>query len=216
MAIWNGEKVAKLDTDALIRLRSNAERMAANDVLALCDAELSTRKAKAGKSSGRTVRPDDERNAEVEAAAQLKALANMLLSKYDLSAATAKSQSQGFKGFRVLDLLGKNGSAKVGGLQLNGSLALERYISYRLGEDRVVLAYILLKDRPINEARWLVVGPQHLLPDAALITDQLEPLRDVPNAYVGDWGLVTDEFSVASAIFSKLLDSFAPVKDNKL
>lgn len=206
---WTREKVAALKTDDLPKLRVNAAKIDAADVVAWCDEELSVRNVKAART-GRTARPDDERNAEGEAAAQLTRLAKSLLANYDLSAETAKGQSKGIKGFRALELLGKNGSAKVGGLQLNGSLALDRYISYRIGQDRVFLAYVLIKGRPIEQAKWIAVGPKRLLPDAALITDQMEGLREIPKAYDGEVGLVTDAFENASNLFARLISEIAP------
>lgn len=208
MANWNREKVASLDTDALGKLRANALRMCAAEVLAWCDEELATRRVKAPRS-GRTARPDDERNAEAEAAAKLTEFARGLLAKYDLSSETAKGLSKDVKGFRSLELLGKNAAAKVGGLQLNGALSLERYISYRLRDDKVVLGYLLIKERPVEDARWVAVGPRRLLPNADLIVDQLEGLRDVPNAYVGDFGLVTNDFDLAAEAFENILAHFA-------
>jgi hypothetical protein len=132
------------------------------------------------------------------------------LAKFDLSAATAKQLSQGIKGFRALDLLGKAGAAKVGGLQLNGSLALDRYISYRLKGDQVSLAFVLLKDHPIDEARWVAVGPKRLMPDALPIRSQMVGLCDVPKSYVEDFGVVTPDFAEASSLFACLLEQFAP------
>lgn len=215
MANWNRDKIAGLGADQLGKLRANAQRMAAGDVLAWCDEELAIRNVKALRS-GRSARPDDERNAEAEAATQLTAFAEGLLAKYDLSAERARLQSQGVKGFRALELLGKNGSAKVGGLQLNGSLSIERYISYRLGADRLILAYALLRDRRVDEARWIVVGPRRLMPDSRLITEQMDGLGDVEKGYVGDFGVVATSFSEASDLFARLIDQIAPARVAKI
>lgn len=203
---WTREKVAALKTEELPKLRVNAEKANVNDVIAWCDEELSLRNVKAARL-GRTARPDDERNAESEAAALLRTFASGLLAKYDLSAETAKRLSKGIKGFRAVELLGKTGSAKLGGLQRNGSVSLESYISYRLRDDRVFLAYLLLKDRPISEARWVTFGPRRLLPDAQLVAEQMEGLG---NIYAGEVGLVTESFAAASDLFAQLIREFAP------
>jgi hypothetical protein len=210
---WTLDKVAELSTDALQKLRANAishpQMAGAAEALSLCNQVLAGRSIKVART-GRSRRPDYERNAEAEAAALLTAFAKGLLAKYDLSAATAKRLSQGTKGFRALELLGKSGAAKVGGLQLNGSLALDRYISYRMKGDRVSLAFVLLKDHPIDEARWVAVGPKRLMPDALPVRLQMVGLCDVPKGYVEDFGLVTPDFAEASVLFEGLLEQFAP------
>ncbi|MEI6486235.1 MAG: hypothetical protein WCO11_08200 [Sphingomonadales bacterium] len=208
MASWTQEKVVALETDRLANLRENAMRLNSAEVVAWCDAELAKRKVR-GFRGGRAQRPDEERNAEAEAVAILTAFAKSLLAKYDLSAETAKRLSRDVKGFRALDLLGKNGVAKVGGLQLNGSLGVDRYISYRLRNDKASLDYVLMKGRPIEEARWIAVGPKRLIPDAELIVEQMQSLRNVPKAFVGDVGTVTDSFSAASEMFAKMVGEIA-------
>ena len=210
MVKWTRDMITGLSTDGLRNLRANALGMGAVEVLLLCDEELAIRNVKAIKA-GRTARPDAERNAESEAAAKLEVYAKRLVASYDLSTETAKLLSKGVKKFRALDLLGKRGAAKVGQLQKEkDGLALERYISYRLREDHVCLAYILLKDRRVEDARWVVVGPSRLIPSAMKIVDQIEGISAIPKAFAGDFGFVFESFEPAAHAFSDIIEQFAP------
>lgn len=208
MLIWTQDRIVALTNYDLLNLRANAavrqEHDHAADIIAWCDAELLVRKA-SKLAPGRKARPGSERNAEAQADALLSALARGLVAKYDLSAETAKRLSSGIKGFRAHELLSRGGATKVGGLQRSGQLALDRYISYRLRNDIIKMEYILLNERPIEDARWLVVAPLTLVPEGAPIVDQVSGLESIKGASVGDFGLVTEDFGYAADRFSELV-----------
>ncbi len=207
MIAWTREKISGLDDAKLANLRANALAKNANDLIAMCDEEIASRPIKASrKRSTRTLSADEQRNAETEAAAQLTALAKILNSRYDLTAATAKRQSVGTKGFRAVELLGKNGTAKIGGMKLKGVLAIDRYISYRCRNDRLSLGYILLKDKSAEEARWVVTGTPDVLPEGRLIVDQMSDLRNIPGLFEDASGFVETEFESAAAVFETALN----------
>ena len=202
MVAWNRERIAALDDVKLANLRSNALDKNANSVVEMCDEELAVRPAKPSRRrSSRSVGADEQRNAEAEAAAQLTALAKSLQAQYDLTAATAKRMSAGIKGFRAVELLGKNGTAKVGGLRLSGALAIDRYISYRCKQDRVALGYVLIAGRPIEEACWVVTGTKSILPEGLPIIDQIVGLSEVEGAYHGVTGHTLTDFEDAAEVF---------------
>lgn len=202
MVAWNRERIAALDDVKLANLRSNALDKNANSLVEMCDEELAARPVKLSrKRSSRSVGVDEQRNAEAEAAAQLTALAKSLQAQYDLTAATAKRMSAGIRGFRAVDLLGRSGSAKVGGMKLNGVLAIDLYISYRCKNDRASLGYVLLKGRPIEDARWVVTGTPNVLPGSKLIADQIAGLQELPGVFDGISGRVEEEFLDAAQIF---------------
>ena len=208
MVAWNREKIAALDDVKLAILRANALDKNANSLVAMCDEELAARPAKPSrKRSPRSVGVDEQRNAEAEAAAQLTALAKSLQAQYDLTAATAKRLSSGIKGFRAVELLGKNGNAKVGGLRLSGAFAIDRYISYRCKHDRASLGYVLIAGRPIEEARWVVTGSKSILPEGKPIIDQIFGLSQVDGAYDGVIGYALTDFDEAEQVFRKAIIS---------
>jgi hypothetical protein len=156
MIAWTREKISGLDDAKLANLRANALAKNPNDLITMSDKEIASRPIKASRRrSARTLTVDQQRSAEAEAAAQLTALAKTLNSRFDLTAATAKRLSVGTKGFRAVELLGKNGTAKIGGMKLKGVIAIDRYISYRCKNDRASLGYILLKDKAAEEALWM-------------------------------------------------------------
>src|SRR5258705_12609885 len=89
-----------------------------------------------------------------------------MAAKYDLSAETAKARSAGVKGFKAHKLLDSNGFAKLGGMQRDGSVAVDRYISYRCGTDIVSIGVFLLKDQPVEAHEIHVIAPSALLEGA--------------------------------------------------
>ena len=83
-----------------------------------------------------------------------------MAAKYDLSEETAKARSVGVKGFKAHKLLDAKGYAKLGGMQRDGSVAVDRYISYRRGKDIVSLGVFLLKDQPVEAHEFHVIAPR--------------------------------------------------------
>src|SRR5260370_7856083 len=90
---------------------------------------------------------------------QLAEIGKAMAAKYDLSEETAKARSAGVKGFKAHKLLDAKGYAKLGGMQRDGSVAVDRYISYRRGKDIVSLRVFLLKDQPVETHEFHVIAP---------------------------------------------------------
>ena len=63
------------------------------------------------------------------------------------------------KGFKAHKLLDSSGHAKLGGMQRDGSVAVDRYISYRRGKDIVSIGVFLLKDQPVEAHEFHVIAP---------------------------------------------------------
>jgi hypothetical protein len=161
MVDWSDEKLAALADKDLKTLLANAERKAATDLVAKCTAELEKRDAAKPRKGPkpRTELKEFEHNVSGEIAAVGKEMAE----KYDLSEETAKAKSAGVKGFRSHKLLDAQGYAKLGGSQRDGTVAVDRYISYRLGNDIVTLGVWLLKDAPIDAHEFHVSGPAAMI-----------------------------------------------------
>jgi hypothetical protein len=161
MVDWSDEKLAALADKDLKTLLANAERKAATDLVAKCTAELEKRDAAKPRKGPkpRTELKEFEHNVSGEIAAVGKEMAG----KYDLSEETAKAKSAGVKGFRSHKLLDAQGYAKLGGSQRDGTVAVDRYISYRLGNDIVTLGVWLLKDAPIDAHEFHVSGPAAMI-----------------------------------------------------
>ena len=96
---------------------------------------------------------------EHDMSGQLAAVGKEMAEKYDLSEETAKAKSVGVKGFKSHKLLDAKGYAKLGGMQRDGSVAVDRYISYRRGKDIVSLSVFLLKDQPVEAHEFHVIAP---------------------------------------------------------
>jgi hypothetical protein len=206
MITWNREKIAALDDAKLDRLRVNAIAKNAIELVTMCDEEISSRPIKTSRrASASALGLDKQRNAEAEAAAQLTDFAATISSRYDLTAATAKRLSAGTKGFRAVELLGKNGTAKIGGMKLKGFLAIDLYISYRCKNDRASLGYVMLKGCPIEEGRWIATATKSILPEGQPIIDQIVGLSELVGAYEGVTGYALSDFNQAAEIFERAI-----------
>src|SRR5450631_2651791 len=148
MVDWSDVRIAALSDQDLKNLLVNATRKSVAGVVTLCQAEIEKRDAEKPRNSAK---PRTElKQFEHEMSAELAAVGKQMAEKYDLSEETAKAKSAGVKGFRSHKLLDAKGYAKLGGHQRDGSVAVDRYISYRLGNGIVSLGVWLLKDAPIE------------------------------------------------------------------
>jgi hypothetical protein len=161
MVDWSDDRLTALSDQDLKNLLVNAERKSATDLIAKCTAELEKRNAlKPRKSS----KPRTElKEFEHDISGQLAAVGKEMAEKYDLSEETAKARSVGVKGFRSHKLLDAQGYAKLGGSQRDGTVAVDRYISYRRGNDIVTLGVWLLKDAPIGDHEFHVSAPTAMM-----------------------------------------------------
>lgn len=200
MIDWTDDRLAALSDSDLKNLLANAERKSVDDLVARCQAELEKRNALKPR---KTAKPRTElKDFERDMSAQLAGVGRRMAEKYDLSEETAKAKSAGVKGFRAHKLVGSDGQAKLGGLQRAGFVAIDRYISYRRGNDIVSLGVFLPKDQDISEHKFFVIAPQSML-------DRAEPVDAIRDNHgqkqSADGGLVFDDLESATAAFDKVL-----------
>ena len=131
-----------------------------------------------------------------------------MAAKYDLSEETAKGNSVGVKGFKAHKLLDSTGYAKLGGMQRDGSVAVERYISYRRGKDIVSLGVFLLKDQPIETHEFHVIAPLTLL-DGGKPIAEIRPSATAAQKQTADGGLAFTDLPSAAAAFEAALAKIA-------
>jgi hypothetical protein len=163
MVDWSDDRIAALSDQDLKNLLANAERKSAAEIIAQCKAEMEKRDAAKPRKASK---PRTElKNFERDVSGRLAAVGKEMAEKYDLSEETAKAKSAGVKGFRSHKLLDAQGSAKLGGHQRDGTVALDRYISYRRGNDVVTLGVWLLKDAPIADHEFHVSAPAEMIED---------------------------------------------------
>src|ERR1700681_1041851 len=161
MVDWSDDRIAALSDQDLKNLLVNAERKSAADVVAQCRAEMEKRDAAKPRKASK---PRTElKEFEHDMAGQLAAIGKEMAEKYDLSEETAKAKSAGIKGFRSHKLLDAKGYAKLGGHQRDGTVAVDRYISYRRGNGIVTLGVWLLKDAPIENHEFHVGAPAGMI-----------------------------------------------------
>src|SRR5580704_15167073 len=161
MVDWSDDRIAALSDQDLKNLLVNAERKSAAAVIAQCQAELEKRDALKPRKAAK---PRTElKEFEHDISGQLAAVGKEMAEKYDLSEATAKARSADVKGFRSHKLLDAAGYAKLGGHQRDGTVAVDRYISYRRGNDIVTLGVWLAKDAPLEDHEFRVSGPAAMI-----------------------------------------------------
>src|ERR1700712_3364210 len=202
MVDWTDDRIAALSDQDLKNLLVNAERKSAAEVVAQCTAELEKRDAAKPRKGPK---PRTElKEFEHQMSGQLAAVGKEMAEKYDLSEETAKAKSAGVKGFKAHRLLDAKGFAKLGGMQRDGSVAIERYISYRRGTDIVSIGGFLLKDQPVEAHEFHVIAPLALL-DGGKPIAEIRPTATEAQKQTADSGLAFTDLASAAAAFEAAL-----------
>jgi hypothetical protein len=202
MVDWSDDKITALSDQDLKNLLANAERKSVAKVVAQCKAEMEKRNAAKPR---RGSKPRTEvKEFEHEMSAQIAAVGKEMAAKYDLSEETAKAKSVGVKGFKAHKLLDANGYAKLGGMQRDGSVAIDRYISYRRGKDIVSLSVFLLKDQPVEAREFHVIAPKALLEGGKPVAE-IRPTATQSQKQSADSGLAFNDLPNAAVAFDAAL-----------
>ena len=202
MVDWSEDRIAALSKQDLKNLLANAERKSAAEIVARCKAEMDKRDTSKPRNASK---PRTElKEFEHGMSEQLAEIGKAMAAKYDLSAETAKARSAGVKGFKAHKLLDSNGFAKLGGMQRDGSVAVDRYISYRRGTDIVSLSVFLLKDAAVDSHEFHVIAPAALL-DGAKPIAEVRPTATAAQKQTADSGLVFKDLPSAAAAFETAL-----------
>ena len=206
MVDWSDDRIAALSNQDLKNLLANAERKSAAEIIARCHAEMEKRNAARPRKASK---PRTElKEFEHSTSEQLAEIGKAMAAKYDLSEETAKAKSAGVKGFKAHKLLDSAGYAKLGGMQRDGSVAVERYISYRSGKDIVSLGVFLLKDQPVEAHEFHVIAPLALL-DGGKPTAEIRPTATEGQKQTADGGLAFRDLPSAAAAFEASLAKIA-------
>ncbi|NVN88642.1 MAG: hypothetical protein HXX15_21390 [Rhodopseudomonas sp.] len=202
MVDWTDDRIAALSDKDLKTLLVNAERKSATEVIEKCKTALETRDAAKPRKGPK---PRTEvKEFEHQMAGELAAVGTALAATYDLSEETAKAHSAGVKGFKAHRLLDAKGFAKLGGMQRDGSVAIDRYISYRRGADIVSLSVFLLKDQPLEAHEFHVIAPRALL-DGGKPIAEIRPTATPEQKQSADSGLAFRDLPNAAAAFETAL-----------
>jgi hypothetical protein len=203
MVDWTDDRIAALSIQDLKNLLVNAERKSVPEVVAQCNAELEKRQANKPRAAGSKQR-SASKEFEHQMSGELAAVGKAMAEKYDLSEETAKAKSEGVKGFKAHRLLDKQGHAKLGGMQRDGSVAVDRYISYRRGKDIVSLSVFLLKDQPVEAHEFQVIAPLTLLEGGKPVAE-IRPTATESQKQSADGGLAFKDLPSAAAVFDAVL-----------
>jgi hypothetical protein len=132
---------------------------------------------------------------------ELELLQHQLVEEFDLSVETAKANGAA----RAHQPFSRNGDSKTGGDMLTGSLAVQRYISYRGAKHRAALCGELAQGDVISQAYWRVMGSPDLW-QLIGVTPQQSCIRE-DGSVSGQSKYAS--FSDAAAVYRKLLARFA-------
>src|SRR5256885_5120236 len=202
MVDWSDDRIAALSDQDLKNLLVNAERKSVAAYIAQCKAEMEKRDAAKPR---KPAKPRTElKEFEHDMSGQLAAVGKEMAGKYDLSEETAKARSAGVKGFKAHKLLDSNGYAKLGGMQRDGSVAVDRYISYRRGKDIVSIGVFLLKDQPVEAHEFHVIAPLAVL-DGGKPIAEIRPSATEAQKQTADSGLAFTDLPSATAAFEAAL-----------
>jgi hypothetical protein len=89
-------------------------------------------------------------------------------------------------------------------MQRDGSVAIERYISYRRGNDTVYLGVFLLKDAPLEDHEFHVLAPAALLTGAKPVAE-IRPTATEKQKQPADAGLAFKDLTAATTAFDAAL-----------
>ncbi len=202
MVDWTDEKIAALADQDLKNLLANAEKRSVADIVEKCKAEQAKRHALKPRKEGK---PRSElKEFEHQVSEQLAQVGKDVAGKYDLSEATAKEKSVGVKGFKSHKLLDAKGYAKLGGMQRDGSVAIERYISYRRGDSTVYLGVFLPKEAGVEAHEFHVIAPSAFL-DGGKPIAQIRKSMNEKQKQPADSGLSFKDLPSAAVAFDKAL-----------
>jgi hypothetical protein len=208
MVDWTDDRITALSDQDLKNLLVNAERKSVADIVAKCQTELEKRNAAKPRKASK---PRSElKEFEHDVSAQLAEIGKEVAGKYDLSEETAKAKSEGVKGFKAHRLLDSKGYAKLGGMQRDGSVAIERYISYRRGDSTAYLGVFLPKDAPAEDHEFHVIAPKAFLDDGKPVAD-IRPSATDKQKQPADSGLAFKDLPSAAAAFDKALAKLTAV-----
>ena len=93
-------------------------------------------------------------------------------------------------------------------MQRDGSVAVERYISYRRGKDIVSLGVFLLKDQPVETHEFHVIAPLALLNGGKPIAE-IRPTATEAHKQTADSGLAFPDLASAAVAFEAALAQIA-------
>lgn len=215
---WSDEKLESLTAAELKNLLKNVgtqlaagkvSNQVADDLCARIEARIGAMRkiAACGKRLPRTA------TLEHRVAAEIGRIAEELAIRYDLSPETARKLSGGTTRFVPHKLTDKSGLAKTSGAMKEGKLAIDRYISYRVRDEIVSLAFILFKGEPEENGRYYVIGTDGVFAEGQKFSEIL--------AGKGDYGWSPAftrrmfarpfaELEAAAASYSLLVEKLAP------
>lgn len=152
----------KIDYNAIIKLLGFSVATYNTDLKKNCEKEIIRRnpallekQAAITFNSKLSPREFDKKSTEA-----LKKFAIKLNKKYDFSKETAALLSKKSRYFKAHNLLNSKKEPKTGGGVRDGSYAIDRVISWRLGNDIYSLTILLEKNMPTSNAKFHVYAPK--------------------------------------------------------
>jgi len=180
---WTDEKLDALDAAQLKSLLENLatqrESGRVSEETAEDLARRITTRLPASALAVRRKRPRMLVHLEAQVAASLGGLATHLKHRYDLSETTARRVSAGTTGFRPQSLTDSRGSPRSGAAMKDGTMAIDRFITYRVRDSLASLAFHLHPDEPQESGRYVVIATDDLLAAGVPLAEMQPASRDL-------------------------------------
>lgn len=169
---WTDEQLDKLSQAELQQLLDNLRTTLRARRISSAEAERNSLRIESRLKPAATRRSAPAHKAlDRQVARALGDVADRVARRFDVSGETARLRSYGTDGFRPEALTDREGDAKVGGSVKAGSMAIERFISYRQADTMISLSFVLPKGRPVAEGRYLFAATGNVLPEGTPIDD---------------------------------------------
>lgn len=218
---YTPDKLADSPYSGLIYLRNRAIENGSEDLVSMCEFEMSKRpplpkapfkrvSAYSNTISGRSPSVTETDN---QTSVLLAELMLELSKSYDLSKETAQKLSEGSPNFKAHNLLSADGGAKVGGARIKGRVAISNFVSYRLKKDVFALCIVLEHNKPPSSTKYIVLAPKEYLKTYIEI-EKLIPMEEDDDFGLVHGGEEFKNFDDALDTFTKIIDKVAPKKSN--
>jgi hypothetical protein len=180
--VWSDEKLDELNVEQLKNLFANlGNQRESGRIGADAAEELSQRitaRLPAVARNPRRPRPRALIKLDARVAENLGDFAAYLGQRYDLSEGTARERSIDIPGFRPEAGTDKRGLARAGASVKKGSMAIDRFIAYRVRDSMASLAFLLLPDLPHDAGLYVIFATEDLLESGVPITDMIPSSLD--------------------------------------
>ena len=179
--IWTIESLNGRSDEDIRGIMANAIRLEDQHTASLCASVLATRNVqKFDDKPSRRRSGGGTSSIAAEVAEKMGQFARELSLRLDLSKETARRKAGGVKSFVYHEIVDSSGNAKLGGAEKTKVLQVDRYLSYRLGDDTITISAFLLPGEDKTQMHYEVHAPPSLFPEGIPLIETVRNTSYVP------------------------------------